>query len=109
MPNCQKPLTSKLINPNIITGEMWSYNFNQDDIKYVCQPYGFWKDIVYAWTQINFKNPVNINEVLMQKIWFNSCIRVGNKPFYVKEYAKAQISQLSDFLHETENRFFNVY
>lgn len=41
----------------------------------------------------------------MQKVWFNSCIRVGNKPFYVKDYAKAQISQLSDFLHETENRF----
>ena len=50
----------------------------------------FWKDVIIAWCEYNFQNQVNSPvDVAYQWIWFNSHLRIANKPIFMKNvYSK---------------------
>ena len=64
-----------------IGSNIWRCNLNKSDIKSVFQP-SFWRDVLLAWSKINYNYPSTQEEICKQIIWYNSFLRVKNKPFY---------------------------
>ena len=62
-----------------LTEAIWSCNLHPKDVKYVCQD-PFWMDVLSAWSEYKQKAD-EISEPQDQIIWYNSSIRVQNKPF----------------------------
>ena len=48
----------------------------------------FLQDILQSWSEIAFVNDVtSVGQLRSQSFWFNSLIRVENKPIYHKQWA----------------------
>ena len=65
--------------------EIWQCNLKSDD---VCMLFGhceFWRDVLYVWAEINYSEPEDQNEILNQILWYNSNIRIADKPIYYKK------------------------
>ena len=90
----QLKLTTKLISPLVVSGDFWKYNFSESDLYQVCNPKGFWKSVVQAWSIYNYFEPQTLDEVLDQYVWFNSHIKVQGKLFCVKSYAQNGIGMI---------------
>ena len=68
-----------------------------------------WHEILSSWCKYNFKEVqlvYNIEEVLGQTIWFNSCIRVGKKPVFYKRWYNVGIRYISDLV--TNNKWKSI-
>ena len=83
--------------------ELWCCNFSERDVKFVCAAKGFWKDVVTAWAKFHFFTSQTYEEIIMQTIWFNTHIRVENKPFYLEKAMYSGMTTIQDILWE--NRF----
>ena len=73
---------------NPILGEwIWKVNLNTSDINKLFKNDFFWKDVLRAWSKLNFKSAEEMSnsEIANQIIWFNTCIRRENKPFLIKK------------------------
>ena len=63
--------------------EVWSLNLNRNDVDHFVKP-TFWCDVLKAWSEYSFTDPRYINQIRSQRIWFNSHIRIGDKPIHNK-------------------------
>ena len=45
-----------------------------------CFTPSFWWDVLYAWSIYNYVHEPKSGEILTQHLWYNSRIRVANKP-----------------------------
>ena len=88
----------------------WQINISPKDIKYVlnsCKK--FFETILKAWVEINYKQitPLtDVNELMHQCIWFNSHIRVQNKPIFYKHMVSKHFLNVSDLM-KYRNTFFS--
>ena len=64
----------------------------------------FLKELLEIWTEVHFiqSNGLEENYIKNQLIWYNSCIRVENKPIYYKNWATNGIIKIKDLL-DNEN------
>ncbi len=63
----------------------------------------FWSDVLKHWSAMTYKEPAGTQEILKQRIWYNSFIRIENKPVFWKKWLDAGIKCIEDLI--TENRF----
>ena len=73
-------LVYKLINSDL-KELIWQCNTNEKDIHTITSN-PFWMDVLKAWARINFDHN---GPILTQIIWFNSHIRIKDKPFFWKQ------------------------
>ena len=65
----------------LLKDNVWRCNLQDKDVKYVTNN-TFWQDVLKAWAKINFKaDPPGSGQI----IWWNSCIRICNKPVLWKK------------------------
>ena len=57
---------------------IWKCNISPDDVKLNFKE-GFWKNVLYAWSTINYQCPQNDDNILEQIIWLNSNIKIDKK------------------------------
>ena len=75
------------INTQLTNELFWECNFNENDVQYVCKSKGFWNSVVYAWARYNYTDKVD--HTTSQCIWYNSHLRIDNKPYeYLHEFEK---------------------
>ena len=74
-----KALAIYSIQPVIDNADFWYLNVKKEDMYDCCNPVGYWKDVMLAWCEYNFHEVENINQLLQQRIWYNSHIKIGNK------------------------------
>ena len=53
---------------------------------------------MFSWSEFNFNNPKSKNEIMEQIVWYNSCIRVANKPVFMDKCFKAGFLKIKDIL-----------
>lgn len=87
---------------------IWSGNLNSQDLHELSIKNLFWKNVLAAWCEFNYKclNPTTVEEVMNSQLWFNSSIRIGNKPIYNDQLFQAGIATIRDLLSE-EGKFLD--
>ena len=80
------------INAKIKNGIFWECNLDvQDANTFPCKN-NFRKDVLKCWSEYNYKNDLEEEEIPNQVIWYNSHIRIGNRVMYIhKPYEKGII------------------
>lgn len=63
--------------------KIWKINLSCDDINYVVLDDSFWKQVYYAWCMYNYEKPKTRLEISSQVIWYNSFIRVDDRPLSI--------------------------
>ena len=61
---------------------VWKCNLHHKDAKARYGNDDYWAQTLSAWCEINYFVPVGKAEIQDQIIWFNSHVRVNNKPIY---------------------------
>ena len=61
--------------------DIWKCNLKAEDIQ-LCFSLSFWTDVLFAWSSFNFSQVIEGNQIL----WYNSLIKINNKPIFWKEY-----------------------
>ena len=56
----------------------------------------FWEEVLASWSKLNFHHPADTNTVLNQYLWFNTFIRIENKPIYYKLWVTNKIMTIAD-------------
>ena len=56
-----------------------------------------------AWSKINFAEPSTKSQVEDQLIWWNSLIKIDNKPFRWKKWYRQGVVTVSDILDQEGN------
>ena len=69
---------------NKIGNDIWRCNINTKDVKATFKR-GFWTDALIAWTKLNFEHKDEIIKVENQLLWFNTHLRISDKPFLFKK------------------------
>ena len=84
---------------------IWNIQLKAQDLRYISDRHGFWTDVLSIWCNIIHCTPNSGEQVKEQTIWFNSNIRIDDKPTYWKAWHSQGITQIKDLLSK-ENRFF---
>lgn len=71
-------------------GELFVFqcNLEKNDLKVKNIKSKFWKDVLSAWCDLNYKKYINKNELQKQIIWNNSNIQLENKSIYYRDYVQ---------------------
>ena len=101
-----KQLALYCINPKINNQEIWYLNLDKRDLGSFCKPNEFWKCVMEAWCEYNFHTVDEINKMLHQRIWFNSHIRVNDKPIFYKTLMDKGIMEIMDIIDVNTNDFY---
>ena len=93
---------------------IWEAKLNVTDIKMIFED-NFLRDILVCWSEMNC-HPLDMENTQLQNqlIWYNSSIRIENKPFYKKKWAQKGINRLRDLVNDqgvlyTLEQFNNKY
>ena len=84
MDEAARALAKYAMKPVFPNQEFWYLNVKPKDIDFICQPNKFWRSVVNAWRTVNYHEISSIEELCRERIWYNSHIRVANKPFCIK-------------------------
>lgn len=81
-----------------ICEEIWHCNFKPEHVKYIysAPPQSFWFQLLHAWAEYNFQMPVDVDDVLRQRLWYNSLLLRNNRPFIVSKAYLAGIIYVND-------------
>ena len=91
------------INPVIKNNGFWHLN-----MKYACKPYGFWKD-VECWARFSFHGVVDVETMLLQRIWFNSHIKIRDRPFRYDTMRLKGVYKIFDIIDFQTGYFYYFY
>ena len=90
-------LAYSMIEPNL--GEdIWAANIKSSDIDQISTKNKFWKDVIKAWSVINFVEKIQTPG--SQFIWFNSHIRCADKIFIFKKAYASGLKWVHQLFHE---------
>lgn len=96
--------------------EIWSSNLKDKHISlYISEEDNpFWFEVLQAWSEYDFVNPVLKEEILEQPLWHNSLICIDNKPVYFIRAKEAGLVRISQLINErnvikSHNELLNVY
>ncbi len=86
---------------------IWKGNISKHDASQVMvkQCNQFWRDVMLAWCNFNFKNAVINEEIYNEQIWFNSYIKVNGELCFNKTLYDAGIVNIKDLIKE-DGTFF---
>ena len=66
------------------------------------------REILSIWAEVNFEGSVKSqNQFLEQPLWYNSLIKVGNKPIFYKKLFLKGISKVKHIMRDC-NKFFSL-
>ena len=82
---------------NPIKDLIWQTQLHVEDVKTLSKAENFWIDVLTSWCHLNYlEEMTSKSQVLSQVIWFNSNIKIDNKPIFYKNWYKAGITILQD-------------
>jgi hypothetical protein len=73
-------------------------NIKFTDLPFKLPQNTMWNEIWEIWCKENYKEPETVNEILNQQIWYNSGIKVGNKPIFWEHWRKLDINWIADLI-----------
>ena len=79
---------------------IWQCNLLYSDVDIFMPKNTFWKEVLLAWCKLNFEQPITLNDIQNTTIWYNSDIRVANKPIFYAKCYNAGIIYISDIVKE---------
>ena len=101
------PQTETFIQESVYTNlcpvlreSIWRCNLKSKEVNKCFLP-SIWRNILQAWCELNYKEPENKTHVLDQVLWYNSNIKVGNKPFVWKGWVSKNIILVRDIVDGT--------
>ena len=80
-----------------LEGNIWCCNIAPHDVREMPISNKFWKDVLYAWATYHYTAE---KEQEQQIIWWNSNIRVQNKPIWYAECAKRGLMYVEQLYQE---------
>ena len=88
-------------------GLIWEANLKIDDVDYVRigNKGNVWDSILRAWCSYNYKEPVNVDEIMNQTLWYNTHIRRQNKPFIIKALYNIGLCKIQDIVITEQGAF----
>ena len=92
------------INSGIKNALFWECNFNIADCKQFNIQNPFWKSVVDAWSEFNYRDPQTQNEIQNQVIWYNSNIKIGDKMVLYQAWFNQGIYYIKDLM--IQNRMY---
>ena len=60
----------------------------------------FYKNIIAKWSTLSLSNPVTVDCIYTQKIWYNHFIKINNSTFLFTKFAKKGVNFIKDFYNE---------
>jgi hypothetical protein len=73
-------------------------NIKYTDLPFKLPKNNMWNEIWEIWCKENYNEPETISEILNQQIWYNSHIKIGNKPVFWEHWKKADINWIADLI-----------
>ncbi len=58
----------------------------------------FWRDVLKAWCDYNYKDPMDKYSIQHQVIWYNSFIRINAKPCFYKKWLEKGVCKIKDLM-----------
>ena len=87
---------------------IWRCNLSPKDSAKHFGKDSFWKQLLFAWGKINFKEPMNKESILEQIIWLNTFIKCGEEMLSWKSWIDKDILTIRD-LWNGEQLCFKSY
>ena len=86
---------------NVLGDLIWRIQLKPQDLKHLefLQP-SFWTDVLNPWLRHTYAEPISKDQVLAQILWFNSAIRIQNKPIFYKSWLAQGIKTVKDLLDD---------
>ena len=86
---------------NPIDNDLWHCRLHKNDVN-ICFPHSspFWRDVMFSWFDSTFDYLYSVEEFRNQIIWFNSELRIGNKPIFNKELNEKGLHKVSNLLDQ---------
>ena len=83
---------------------IWKCNFKTDEKKiFDVIKISFLKNMLVAWSQLNFQNPCTFIEIQNQYLWFNSHIRINDQIIYYEEWARKGVLKIEHLTNDHTN------
>ena len=79
---------------------IWKCNINCRDVDFIFRKVNslFWKEIVKKWCNMNFFEPKKQIDITYQYLWYNSWIRIQDRPVCYASWSKKGINKIHDLL-----------
>lgn len=84
--------------------DIWYCNISPKDVVFIMED-SFWRDVLSAWSEINFFTPTNVSQIIAQSLWFNSFVKIAGKPVYFHRAHRAGIRFLYNSWDPVANSF----
>ena len=78
--------------------KIWEVNLAAEDVKHLFKS-DFWTDVLTAWCKLNFNPQENVNNFSNQIIWYNSLMRIQNKPYIIENAAKEGLMYVGQLIN----------
>ena len=85
----------------ILQEKVWQCNINSKDIKQMFDKDKFWIQVWESWSYVNYSDNVDKS----QMIWYNSHVRINNKPFVWRKPFKQGLLYINQLFKENTNRY----
>ena len=84
----------------LLQQKIWLCNIAPNDVLCSFKP-SFWRDVLESWSLINHKEPQLPEEISSQIIWYNSYIRINDKPIFWSIPYNNDLIELGQIYHAT--------
>ena len=68
----------------------------------------FYDELVKTWASVHFSEPVGIDDIMSQVIWYNSHIKIEGKPYCNKKWYNGNIKYVNDIVISGGKRFKTI-
>ena len=102
--NLLKECAFRQLSP-VLRDLIWKCNLNEDAINILFgkEEVEFWSNVLKSWSKIHYHIPSTKTEVLNEIIWYNTNIRISNKPILWEKWFKKGILKVGDIIDEEGN------
>ena len=86
-------------------------NLSRKDICYILPNLDctiFWHDVVRTWVSMSHEKPNSKDEILKESLWWNSNIKIGNKPIFWQRCYDSDIRFIRDIWNEDKKEFYSL-
>ena len=80
-------------------------NIESSDLKRTSKGSQLQYDMCKNWCELNYQKPAGLQDLVLQPLWYNSNIRVANRPHHVRKSIMSEIKTVQDILHHSGNRW----
>lgn len=88
---------------NKIGSLIWQCNLHSKDVLRMNIHNDFWSDVLQAWCMFNYREPIGIQQVNDQLIWYNSAIKIAKNVIYFDKFFQKGILYVKDLLHDSQH------